>query len=71
MPRIRTSDSDPIDFCRKCFPVKRRAEAAYAQRGHGPDGRGNCFEYDDDHPDYTGEDYTCENCGRALTTRDN
>lgn len=72
MPRIYASNNDPIDFCRKCFPVDEAvAVAAYGNKGDGPDGRGNCFEHDADHPDYNGEDYHCVRCQKRLTTKDN
>jgi len=71
MPRIYTSASDPIDFCNRCFPSNARAKEQYYNVGHGPDGRGNCFEYQADHPDYAGESYTCTKCGKLLTTKDN
>jgi hypothetical protein len=67
MPRIYTSCSDPLDFCQRCFPSEARAERAYGDVGDGPDGRGNCFGYDAEHPSYDGEDYTCERCGKRLT----
>jgi hypothetical protein len=66
--RIYTSDSNPVDYCRRCFP--KNEEAAFRLHGHdgdGPDGRGNCFAYDTDHPDYTDEGYECEKCGKTLT----
>lgn len=71
MPRIYTSASDPIDFCKKCFPTEAIAEVRYGNVGNGPDDRGNCFGYDEDHPDYAGEDYKCEQCRKRLTDRDN
>jgi hypothetical protein len=72
MPRIYTSQSDPIDFCNRCFPqTEKDAFQRYGQLGDGPDSRGNCFGYQDDHPDYSELDYTCEKCGKLLTDRDN
>jgi hypothetical protein len=72
MPRIYTSTSDPIDFCRLHFPAtEAEAERLYGNLGDGPDGRGNCFGYDDDHPDYTNEGYRCTTCKRELTEDDN
>jgi hypothetical protein len=70
MPRIYTSDNDPLDFCRRDFPDEQRARALFANRGDGPDGRGNCFDYDTEHPSYSADDYTCETCGASLTERD-
>lgn len=70
MPRIYTSASDPIDYCLKCFPSERVAIHNFGNVGNGPDGRGNCFCYDADHPDYSCEGYTCEKCKRVLTEVD-
>ena len=68
MPRIYTSSSEPVDYCRRCFP--KTEAAAFARHGHDgddPGGRGNCFAYDAYRPGYDGEDYTCATCGRTLT----
>lgn len=70
MPRIYSSASDPIDFCKRCFPSEERAKQRFGNVGDGPDGRGNCFGYDDDHPPYAGEDYRCHTCRKRLTGRD-
>ena len=65
--RIYTSASDPLDFHPRCFPSLEEAEKKYGNVGDGPDGRGNCFAYDADHPDYEEFDYyTCEKCGKTL-----
>lgn len=67
VPRIYTSESNPVDYCRPCFP--KSEEKAFALHGHdgdGPDGRGNCFAYDAEHPDYEGGEYTCVLCGEKL-----
>lgn len=58
--RIYTSCSDPIDFCKNCFPDADEGEERYGDVGDGPDGRGNCYDYDcydydSDHPPYEGE----------------
>ncbi len=72
MPRIYTSRNDPVDFCQKCFPKSEAAATEqFANMGDGPDGRGNCFDYDAFHPDYDGNDYRCCDCGRLLTDKDN
>jgi len=71
MPRIYTSTSDPIDFCYKCFPNETAAHNRYYYLGPGPDGRGNCYEYNADHPPYEECDYTCEKCFAPLKARDN
>ncbi len=70
MPRIYDSTSSPLDFCKKHFPSERTAIARYGNVGDGPDGRGNCFGYNDDHPPYAGEDYKCETCNKPLTEND-
>jgi hypothetical protein len=74
MPRIYDSASNPIDFCKRCFPAESTAEKKYgnvAVTGEGPDGRGNCYGYDEDHPPYEDCDYNCEKCGKLLTANDN
>jgi hypothetical protein len=71
MPRIYTSENDPLDFCHHCFPSEDRAREQYGDVGNGPNGRGNCFEYDADHPGYAGTGYTCADCGKPLGDRDN
>ena len=71
MPRIYDSRSDPHDFCRRCFP--KREPIAFAKYGHlgdGPDGRGNCFGYEDEHPPYDDTDYHCETCKKKLKGAD-
>lgn len=65
MPRVYTSDNDPIDFCENCFPDRGGARMRFAHLGDGPDGRGNCFSYDVEHPPYTDED-RCYDCGRKC-----
>lgn len=70
MPRIYTSVSDPIDFCKKHFPTKKVAIEKYGNLGDGPDGRGNCFEYRADHPTYEDEGYSCDVCHKTLTEKD-
>ncbi len=71
MPRIYTSASDPIDFCIKCFPNNVKAYKLYGNVGEGPDNRGNCYGWDEGHPDYDDTDYVCETCKRKLTSKDN
>jgi hypothetical protein len=70
MPRVRDSASDPHDFCRRCMPTAAEAEARFGAVGDGPDGRGNCFNYDEEHPPFAEEEYKCEGCGKRLTARD-
>jgi len=69
MPRIYTSASDPIDFCREHFPTEADALKQYGNVGDGPDGRGNCFGYDAEHPEYE-DGYQCEVCRKPLTKFD-
>jgi hypothetical protein len=73
MPRIYTSASNPLDFCLVHYPkTEQRAFKAFGNRGDGPDGRGNCFGYDAEHPPYEdGEIYHCFTCKRKLTEKDN
>ncbi len=67
MPRIYCSRSDPHDFCRACFPkTELLAFELFGGLGDGPDGRGNCFGYDAEHPPYVDENYPCEKCGGLL-----
>jgi hypothetical protein len=68
MPRIYTSESNPVDYCRICFPSEARAYALHGHDGDGPDERGNCFGYDCEHPDYADDPdmYTCYKCGKSL-----
>ncbi len=71
MPRIYTSTSDPIDFCKRHFPNEAKARLDFGKLGDGPDGRGNCFAHNAEHPEYEGEGYTCEVCNKELTEQDN
>lgn len=74
MPRIYDSGNDPLDFCVTCFPTEQVAEKKYGDvktTGEGPDGRGNCFGYDAEHPPYEGTDYRCVICNEELTEADN
>ncbi len=71
MPRIYTSANDPLDFCWECFPDEASAEEEFGDVGDGPDGRGNCFAWDADHPNYDECDYHCHDCKESLETEDN
>lgn len=71
MPRIYTSQNDPLDFCTKCFPREDKAIALYASLGEGPDEREDCFGWNEEHPDYEDADYECVKCHRPLDDRDN
>jgi len=71
--RIYTSQSLALDFCKSCFPKDEdKAFELYGHDGDGPDNRGNCFSYDECHPDYEESDspYECESCGKTLTNED-
>ncbi len=71
MPRIYASNNDPIDYCFRCFPGPMKAQRLHGDVGEGPDGRGNCFEYNAHHPDYGGCDYHCYSCRKPLDDDDN
>jgi hypothetical protein len=71
MPRIYDSASNPVDYCKRCMPGEKVAEERHGNVGDGPDGRGNCYGYNDDHPDYADEDYKCVKCRRKLGANDN
>ena len=74
MPRIYDSANDPLDFCVRHFPSNEVAERRYANvrvTGQGPDGRGNCYARDAEHPDYGGDEYRCHTCKKHLTEEDN
>lgn len=70
MPRIYASNADPYDFCQDCFPSEGLAEDEYGNLGDGPDDRGNCFGYDEEHPPYDTTDYKCCVCKKSLTGED-
>lgn len=75
MPRIYDSGNDPLDFCQICYPeTEEIAESLFGdvtKTGEGPDGRGNCFGYDAEHPPYEETNYTCNVCHARLTWNDN
>lgn len=71
MPRIYDSANDPHDFCQKHYPTETTAISHFGNVGDGPDGRGNCFGYEAEHPGYEGEDYRCELCRNILKRSDN
>lgn len=67
MPRIYDAMNDPADFCADCWiegrdRVIEEIEAEGETRG---------YLESDDHPDYAGEDYRCDACGKVLTNNDN
>ncbi len=65
--RIIASNNDPYDFCLDCTPSESEAEERFVDMGDGPDERGNCFEYDADHPPYDDWEMFCYNCNSLLT----
>lgn len=74
MPRIYSSQGEPFDFCKECFPTIEEAYDALGMLGDGPDLRGNCFSYETEHPGYGEDDlsdYKCNECGKQLTEVDN
>lgn len=75
MPRIYDRASSPIDLCRSCFkkkyPTEEQARKEFGGGEDGPDGRGDCFSYNEEHPDYQGEGYECWECRKTLTDFDN
>lgn len=70
MPRIRDSQSSPYDFCRDCMPKPMDAIEVFATKGDAPDGRGNCYAYNDYHPPYANTRYQCDECHAYLTEHD-
>lgn len=67
MPRIYTGANDPLDFCARHFPKTEAVARERYGEGEGPDGRGNCFEYDAGHPSYDHDNYKCVVCKCLLT----
>ena len=74
MPRIYDSASNPVDYCRRCFPkTEKVAQALHgieSGAGEGPDERGDCFDFNADHPDYDSWQYACDECGKRLNRAD-
>ncbi len=70
--RVYTSANDPLDFCAGCMPLTaEKAQEEFGNVGDGPDGRGNCFAYDAEHPSYSDDEhYVCHECGVQLTDED-
>lgn len=69
MPRLSYYNgeyNENIDFCRTCAPTQEQASKLFAAKA--PDGE---VSTNDDHPDYQGEGYECDNCRATLTARDN
>jgi hypothetical protein len=80
--RIQDSESGQVDLCRSCIPTEAEARKKYGQGPDGPDGRGNCYEYDTENPwffdglndlgdEWMADDgYDCAECGVRLTQFD-
>lgn len=64
--RIYTSKGEPLDFCLSCVPSEEEAIKEHGDLGNGPDDRGNCFDFDSDHPPYDECDYSCHTCNEKL-----
>lgn len=71
MPRIYDSANNPHDFCKQHMPTETAADRRFGNVGDGPDGRGNCFGYDAEHPAYEDENYHCTSCRKLLEAEDN
>ena len=67
--RITNGRNVPVDFCKDCEPTEESALFIFGD-GEGPDGRGNCFAYDVDHPTYNMDFYRCEVCDCVLDEND-
>ena len=80
--RIQNSEAGQVDYCRRCIPTEAEARKEHGQGPDGPDGRGNCYDYDVENPwffdglndegnDYIADDgYDCNKCGERLTQND-
>ena len=71
--RICTSDNSVMDFCDLCRIEEDAAFDLYGYNGDDPDGRGNCFAYDAEHPPYEDDGcsvYKCYCCGSRLYDSD-
>jgi len=71
MPRIYDSLNNAHDYCADCFPSEEESFQELGALGDGPDGRGNCYGWDAEHPPYEEEDYKCVSCGATLEEKDN
>lgn len=74
MPRIYSSDAYPWDFCQECWPDSEEDAKffhPFLAGGTGPDGRGDCFSYNAEHPNYDLSQYECCICHKDLTAEDN
>lgn len=60
-PESRSFENDPHDFCMDCYSTAlSMAEGKYPH-----------VDDNVDHPNYDGDDYTCERCNCRLTEEDN
>ncbi len=66
--RIYASNNEAIDVHKWHAPTEEQARRIWgmALKGPGPDGRGDCFAYDAEHPPYGLEDYHCYICGDRM-----
>ena len=65
--RVITSENYFYDFCQDHRPRETLAKNLFDSGDEGPDGRGNCYAYDAEHPPYDrGEYYYCFVCGELL-----
>lgn len=60
-----SGENEHLDYCRHCYAGVDRQEVA---EEYGLPLR--AVDEGCDHPPYDGEDYTCEQCGKLLTGRD-
>lgn len=58
--RVYNEENEPFDFCLSC-------SSGWAIHFEDPDA---CDPYAR-HPNYAGEDYDCDGCGKRLKSRDN
>lgn len=61
----------PCRFLQGLCAVRRGCAGRVRESGDGPDDRGNCFGYDEDHPPYEETDYRCHFCDAPLDEQDN
>jgi hypothetical protein len=64
-PRF-SGENDYLDYCRKCYEETDEVDVAleYNLPVEAVDKIG------DEHPPYEGEDYTCADCNKTLTGKD-
>jgi hypothetical protein len=64
-PRF-SGENDYLDYCAKCYRKMDEAQIAKAY-GLPVDA---VDKIGDEHPQYEGEEYTCTNCDKTLTGKD-